>query len=458
MGYENCLQIFFIFGGRKGFIMVYITSENSNEEYSKYTFDITHFPSLRVCDTMSDDEVLNITAMKKSVKYAMEQHAKNKLEVYNSEKSGWITTVLDPTSPTGKRKIHRCSEESLWLALADWYAKDNISKATLADIYEKWLQDKQTPTNQATIKRTQAAWNAYYKNEPLSQDIIGTPMAKITSLMLRDWVKLLLKKHYPVDKKKFYRMFSIISQCYEYATDEDRKILQEDVWQRAKRKILKESKDFMVKETTPSDEEQVFTDEERRLLKEAVYEDLEHYKKQASSAGLQILFMLETGLRIGECCGLKWSDVKDKRLYIRRQADNNGIKDWTKSSAGKRDIPLTDRAQEILKDIKAFNDSHNYKADWIFQSDNPDYDYRLSYNAADRKLRKLCKRIGTANKSPHKLRKTYISILYDAPEVNNRTVQRVAGHADIQTTSQYYLFDRTSKEEQAIAINEALKL
>ena len=41
-----------------------------------------------------------------------------------------------------------------------------------------------------------------------------------------------------------------------------------------------------------------------------IYEDLERYQKQPTSAGLQILFLFETGLRIGECCGLKWSDIK----------------------------------------------------------------------------------------------------------------------------------------------------
>ena len=157
------------------------------------------------------------------------------------------------------------------------------------------------------------------------------------------------------------------------------------------------------------------------------------YKKQASSAGLQILFLLETALRIGECCGLRWTDIKNNRLYICRQADNDGVREWTNSEAG-------------------------YHAEWIFQSDCPDYDYRLSYNAADRKLRKLCKRIDTVTKSPHKCRKTCISTLLDSPNINERTVQRFVGHKDLSTTLANYCFERRSKEEQAIAINDALKL
>ena len=82
----------------------------------------------------------------------------------------------------------------------------------------------------------------------------------------------------------------------------------------------------------------------------------------------------------------------------------------------------------------------------------------VPYNAANNKLAKLCEKIDSVRKSPHKLRKTCLSALLDNPNVNNRTVQRNAGHGDITTTLRYYNFDRSSKEEQAKAINDALLL
>ena len=42
-----------------------------------------------------------------------------------------------------------------------------------------------------------------------------------------------------------------------------------------------------------------------------VMEDLDRYSYNPSNAGLQILLMLETGVRIGEACELKWSDVEE---------------------------------------------------------------------------------------------------------------------------------------------------
>ena len=371
-------------------------------------------------DKMVYDEVLSMITMRKNIQQVKKKHP---YEIHYTEKSGWFTEVDDATRPTGKRKVRRCSEESLWEALSDWYL-DNNRNATLVDIYSKWLTGKQTPTNADNIKRIQASWNAYYLKEPLSTKILSTPLSRITSLMLREWAEALLKKHYPVDKKKFSRIFSIVNQCFEYA----------------------------------SDEEQVFTDEERRLLKIMVEEDLILYQKQPTCAGLQILFLFETGLRIGECCGLKWTDIRNNRLYIRRQANNDGVKEWTKSTAGYRDIPLTKEAQRLLELVKDYNQKQCLTAEWIFQSNNPNYDYRISYNAADRKLRKLCKRLGTVVKSPHKCRKTCISALLDCPDINNRTVQRFARHQDLSTTFGYYSFERKTKEEQAFAIDKALAI
>ena len=406
----------------------------------------------------ADDDIMEIQAaleeleMKKRLKLAKQMH---KNPVYHSEKSGWITTIEDDNFPGGKRKIRKSTEEKLWEALAAWYLDNPNKDLSLAEIYELWLDWKRTPSNTANINRLQISWNSYYANEPLSQELINKPLRKLTSMELRNWAENLLKKHYPVNNKKFSRMFQILNECYEYAADEDVNIVKENLWTRAKKKI---NKSLITVYATPSDETQVFSNEERRQMKQMVYDDLIQYSNRPTSAGLQILFLFETGLRIGECCGLKWSDVKNGRLYIQRQADNEGVKEWTKTTNGYRNIPLTKEALSILEDVRKYNEEHNHTAEWIFQSDNPAYDYRLSYDSANNKLRKLCIRLGTEIKTVHKIRKTTLSTLLDSPGISNRTVQRFAGHSDITTTQRYYNFERRSQEEQAKAIDEALSL
>ncbi|MCI9017424.1 MAG: site-specific integrase [Lachnospiraceae bacterium] len=420
-----------------------------------HTFDKKHFPSLAFDDMMQEDEVQNIINMKRAVKYAMKKHP---YKVYCTEKSGWFTTVDDPTHPDGKKKIRKSSEEKLWFALADWYEKDT-KNITLEEFYPKWLNHKRPTVVEKTIKRIEAEWKSYYLIET-SQKLITTPIPSLTSSMLREWAESLMAKVKGKDKtfidnKKFSRIFQIVDNCLEYAADEDIAIISENPWPKVSKKLRKE---FVRSKGTPLDKEQVFTDSERLQLRQMIYEDLEKYPNCASSAGLQILLMLETGLRIGECCGLKWSDIKDNWISIERQADNNGVYEWTKTNSSRREIPLTKEAQNILQNVRAFNQQHNYTAEWIFQSTNKNYENRLGYNAADHKLRKLCKRMGTIIKSPHKLRKTCLSVLLDSPNVNNRMVQRFAGHSDISTTLRYYYFDRSSREEQAKALETALRL
>lgn len=403
-------------------------------------------------DILELDEVLDLINMKKRIQQAKSLHP---YEIHHTDASGYFTKVDDPTQPSGKRKIRRASEESLWDALATWYL-DNNTNLTLSQLYDKWLHWKETPRNGDNIRRLQASWKAYYLNEPLTQHLLEQPVSGITTLMLREWAEEMLKKHYPVDKKKFSRMFTIMNQCMEYASDEDVGLVEENLWTKAKKKI---NRDLIVSRPVADDDTQVFTDDERRKLKAMVYEDLDKYNGyHATSAGLQILFLFETGLRIGECCGLKWSDIHDGRVYVRRQANNREVKEWTKSDAGYRDIPLTEEAKKILERVQAYNEEHDFHADWVFQSKNPKTEYRLGYLAADHKLRKLCARMDTVEKSPHKCRKTCISALLDSPDINNRTVQRFAGHRELSTTFNYYSFERRDKEAQANAINSALSL
>ena len=403
------------------------------------------------CDTIDYEEALKMLEMQKRHLQAEKLHP---YPIYHTEKSGWFTMVDDPLHKGGKRKIRKAHRETLIEELAIMYI-DKSSKMTLSDMYEIYINWKRTPKNANNIARIEGAWKSYYLSEPLSQEIISKPMCRLTTKELREWCETLLKKHYPVDRKKFYRMFQIMSDCLALASDEDYDLIRENIWPRVKAKI---NPALIVPAVTPNDDTQVFSDDDRRRIKEQVYSDLVVYKNKPTSAGLQILFMFETALRIGECCGLKWSDIDGNILHIKRQANNEEVREHLKTASGRRDIPLTSEALAILEDVRRYNEEHGFNAEWIFQSNNPKYDYRLSYDSANNKLAGLCNRLGIVKKTSHKIRKTTLSTLMDSPYVNDRTVQRFAGHSDILTTQRYYNFDRHSPQQQAKAIDMALSL
>lgn len=212
---------------------------------------IERFPFLEFNGTMSEDEVLNLVKMRKAIKNAQKQHP---YKIHHTDKSGWFTNVDDPSCPNGKRKIRKCSEEKLMIALAEHYSESNQKKVTLPEVHNEWIEHKKTPTNASTIRRIEKSWEAYYLNEPLSQELLNKPLANITVMELRTWAEQLLKKHYPVDQKKFSRIFGIIKGCYEYASDEDVNIVSEDLWSKAQKKLLllMRSKSSQIKNGWPS--------------------------------------------------------------------------------------------------------------------------------------------------------------------------------------------------------------
>ena len=226
-------------------------------------------------DIIEMDEMLDkVLEMRKRIQQIKQIKEMHPYEIHSTEKSGWFTNVDDASQPTGKRKIRRANEESFWDAMIDWYFTHTEKNITFRQLFDKWINWKTTPTNSSNIKRIMASWKAYYLEEPLSKKLLETPVSKITSLQLREWAESLMKKHEP-DTKKFSRMFSIINQCLEFASDEDIAIVNDNLWQKARKKL---NKSLMSQSSTPSDESQVFTDEERKMIKTMVREDLVKYQ------------------------------------------------------------------------------------------------------------------------------------------------------------------------------------
>ncbi len=137
--------------------------------------------------------------------------------------------------------------------------------------------------------------------------------------------------------------------------------------------------------------------------------------------GRAIQFLLGTGMRVSELCGLKWSDFQSDEIHVERV--NMTIQDWRddgyinvetlpKTTRGKRIIPLTKtlitllnqqslaQKQECLKTGRKFDDKDGY----IFANalGNP-----ANRNNIARAFRSLCKNAGIESRGIHTLRHTF---------------------------------------------------
>lgn len=205
--------------------------------------------------------------------------------------------------------------------------------------------------------------------------------------------------------------------------------------QRAFRKVIKE------------DNEEVFDDEEvMKLIKEI--------SSEPDMLNLGIMLMFCTGIRVGELVALKWCDVIDNSIKIRRTEisykGNNKknvyeIREYPKTEASIRTVFVPTEFSSILKRLKFMSGNDEY----IFWKN----DKNIKVLQVRKRLYTLCDKLGIKRKSPHKLRKTYVSILLDNG-VDKRLVQDVAGHTQISTSERNYHRNRKSDQKKEKILSE----
>ena len=62
---------------------------------------------------------------------------------------------------------------------------------------------------------------------------------------------------------------------------------------------------------------------------------------------------------------------------------------------------------------------------------------RILTQAMRMRFKRICKKLGIFHKSPHKIRKTYGSILLDN-QIDNKLIMEQMGHTDILCTEEHY--------------------
>lgn len=380
----------------------------------------------------------------------------HKYKIFQDKDGRWKTTLPDPNKSSGRRLIARKEYETLINEIVDFYRSQEKEKLiTLNSIYPEWLIYKNKHTTSGSyIRRIQNDWNKYYKDS----DIINIPIKNLNYLKLDTWAHELIKKN-NLTKKQYYNLAIIMRQCLEYVVNKEDGTLETNPFQR----VNIDSKMFY-KKAKPKSETQVFNEkDELEICKLA----LEKYKARPKSiSGLAIILNFNLGLRIGELVALKWSDIdEDSYINVHRtevtdfdvDEDGNVIRkgtkvvEHTKSFAGDRKIYINKEAKEILSMIKKRNLKYGlYDDDYIFVNSSSS---RLKSGKVNNYLYELCDNINSIRKSSHKIRKTYISSLFDNG-ININKIREIAGHEDERTSLNNYCFDRkTDRDTENILEN-----
>lgn len=144
-------------------------------------------------------------------------------------------------------------------------------------------------------------------------------------------------------------------------------------------------------------------------------------------------FAVVSGLRPGELIGLKWTDIKDDVLRLRRSINAGGRITSGKNENAQRNFNLTKLQKSILKSQAGLMKSLGIESEYIFAFRSGEATKQNNYS---KHWRKFCIRAGlTANITPYELRHTFVSAIKSLPE---GYLRRLVGHsADMDTYGVY---------------------
>ena len=435
--------------------------QSMNEE-TTYGANITHEQLNALLNAVScgrinlDDVLRQDEEMKK--KEILKQH---KYPIsYGQSDNRWHTYVPDKDRPSGRKSVAKRKKEDLESYLIDFYAKlekaEEKKAETLKSFYPVWLQHKNLETMQGDyIKRIDSDWRKYYAKDP----IIDIPLCELTKGYLHDWCLRAVKELH-LTKTQYYNMSIILRQGLQYACDIQ--VIRENPFEH-----VKIDAKLFTRPRKKADKEEVFLYDEQPLLEKAAYEDFE---KTECTFSLSIPLSFQLGIRVGECVALKFSDVDelhenyihiqrmevdDYRLTDENQVQSHGHKvvEHTKTEAGDREVYLTKKARKIIQTIYDFNQAHNLPVDGFIFVNEKGNAHRCSM---DYRLRKCCRMAGIAERSTHKIRKSYVSTLVDSGDINIRQIMRTVGHKSAKTTYGNYCFNRKGRAETQDSFEKAL--
>lgn len=348
----------------------------------------------------------------------------------------WRSYIPDETKPNKRRQIKKSSKKAVEDEIIAYWRQQS-ENPTIEEVFTEW-DDRRLQLgkiSKATHLRNRQTYDRHYKE-------FGK--RRIKSISPEDIEEFLEEQipKYEMTAKAFSNLKTITRGFLKRA--KKRKLISFNVEELFQELDVSDT-DF--KKVIKEDYEEVFNDEEMSKMMKYLIENLD-------TLNLGILIMFVTGERIGEVVTLKHEDFSTNTINIRRTEtryrDDSGkyvceVKDFPKSQAGVRTVVLPEDYEWITKEVKKQNPDGEY----VFVKDGS----RVTAQAMRMRLRRLCKNLGIYHKSPHKIRKTYGSILLDN-NVDKRFVTGQMGQTDIMCTEEHYHRNRRSIDKKSRILSD----
>ena len=391
--------------------------------------DLLHFANENgMIDLSYVQEKMELTKRKE----LLEKHP---CKIWKGKNGCWYTYL--PDNRGGRILKKRKSKDDLEKDIINYQIQQS-DEPTVADIFQEWVDSRLR-----TKEISKASYDRYSVDFRRFFSEFGKKKIKtVTELDIEDFML------------KSIADFSLTAKSFG-----NLRILVYGIFKRAKKKKLVS---FSITEVVKDLEisRNAFTKVKKDECSEVFMQDelpivLDHIRNNLDIVNLGLLLMFVTGVRVGELVAIKTEDVDGNVIHICRTEshykdaesgkDVYVIKDTPKTVAGIRDVIVPNDYLWIFRKIQQLNPS----GEFLFMRNGS----RIRAYTVRLRLHKICKEVGVRDKSTHKARKTYASILLSSG-VDTATVISLMGHTDISCTEQYYHRNRKDIAAKSDILNK----
>lgn len=363
---------------------------------------------------------------------------KHPYKIYQGKDGNWYTYLPQEDS---RKKIKANSKQKVEDKVCSFW-EEIENNPSVEEVFNYWISEKlsRNEISRATYDRYCIDFNKYFvefKNKRIKE---------IDECLLEDFVKDSIHD-FGMTAKCFSNFRTLIYGIFKYAKRKKYvpfsityTIQDMEISSKSFKKVVKKASD------------QVYLPEEKDKMET-------YLLSQLDIVNLGLLFMFKTGVRIGELATLRMCDIDDYTVAINctetRYKDEEGkvhydVKEFPKSDAGIRFAILPEKYKWILDMILEMNPNGKY----LFEKSGK----RVKTYSFRRRLEYICSnKIDILPKSPHKIRKTYGTILLDG-KIKESTILDTMGHTDISCTKGHYYFDRSGIEDKRKELDTLVEL
>ena len=380
---------------------------------------------------MIDVESIRDAKMKSEKKEALRAHQS---AIWQNKKGRWLTYIIDTDGE--RRQVSRSTRADLEKAIWQHW-KEQIENPTVSAVFREW--------NDRKLELGKIKEATHYINRQCYKRFLSDFGRRRIRNVTEDDILTLLEESaskYQLTAKAFSGLKTVIRGIFRYARR--KKLTDIDIEQ-----ILRcaDTTEIRFIRHVHEDCEEVYSEEETDAL-------IDYLSKHQDHINLCILLMFVSGIRVGEAVSLKPEDLGDTYVNIRRTVTHykstdgrwvTEVSDKPKTMAGWRTVVIPQKYVWVIEASRKQNAFGKY----VFESKK---DVPMSVGTIRKRLTAICRRMGIPYRSPHKIRKTYGSILLDNG-IDRSIVLQQMGHTSLITTERHYHRNRRTLDERQAVIS-----